>query len=352
MELLEPPLIVVFGAGSTIAEAASRKVAAAKRPPSDTDFFRRARKAGLTTDLDAVARYISDHFATDILGRHPPRMEQVFSWLFSQLRITPDAEQPARSLLGLYRDLIAKTTDDWEPRPHGPLCRLLRTIEGTKGLDATLITFNQDLVLERALDAVNADHPGFWSIRHGYGRIKFHGFTRPGRRVPAFPSTGPQRSEVRLLKLHGSLNWLVPVRSAAPRLEWNTRRLPSCTLRRSVPELFRIRSPERRKPTWPVIVPPIAGKGPLFESILADLWRDATDALRGARTLLLFGYSFPPTDYEAEAMFRSACRTQPVHRLIVVNPDHTAGGRAHEITGATCLLQYRSVPDMLRDWAG
>ena len=87
MEPIAGPLVVVFGAGATIAEAKSRQVPPANRPPSDTDFFRRARKAGLTTDLNTVAWHVRDHFGTDVLGARPPRMEQVFSWVFSQLRI-------------------------------------------------------------------------------------------------------------------------------------------------------------------------------------------------------------------------------------------------------------------------
>lgn len=129
IEPLAGPLVVVFGAGATVAEAASRQVAPTRRPPSDTDFFQRARNVGLTADLETVARHVREHFATDILGHRPPRMEQVFSWVFSQLRTAPEAERPARSLLGLYRDVIAKTCfetalGDWRSAAGvaGPEC--------------------------------------------------------------------------------------------------------------------------------------------------------------------------------------------------------------------------------------
>lgn len=345
---LEGPLVIVFGAGSTIAEAVSCGIGVRELPPSDTDFFERARRQGHRKQFALLARYVQEHFGVSLRKRTVPRMEHVFGWVFSHLLLTEKAEQPARALLTMYRDVIARTTDRWEPDPHGALLPLLKLVAESRA-DATLITFNQDLVIERALESLAQVHRGVWCIRRGYGSIEFDSFTSPRKGTPVF-SKSRRKASIPLLKLHGSLNWLIPVRSKTPRLQWDVRKKPMCTPRKSVPELFRVRRGERYRPTWPVIVPPIAGKGLLFEGILRGLWQQAAEALSRARSVVLFGYSFPDTDAQAEVLFRSSCRKDRLRRVIVVNPDPGVGSTSYEITGAKCLLQYRRVPDMLRDW--
>jgi hypothetical protein len=153
-----------------------------------------------------------------------------------------------------------------------------------------------------------------------------------------------------LLKLHGSLNWYVPVGNKQPPPLGDAKRKPRCTARKSVPNVFRLRLKEGVTWTWPVIVPPVADKGVLLGGILRGLWQQAAAALSRARSVLLFGYSFPNADAEAEALFRSACRTGSLHSVVVLNPDYGAAVRSYEIVGGKRLLHYRSCDEMFQDW--
>ena len=205
-------------------------------------------------------------------------MERVFSAAFSEFPWAPEADDTVRALIRVYRDVIAKTTDpdQFEASPDGPIQRLLKmAIE--RAPKTTLITFNQDLVIERALDSLTKGDPGLWSIAKGYGKIalKFTVPTRDGLAV--FPTSKRLRSRLSLLKLHGSLNWYVPARSKAPRLLWNTKGSPRCTSRKSIAEPFNVQTEKGSMRTWPVIVPPVIGKGRLFEGILHGLWQQARD---------------------------------------------------------------------------
>ena len=79
--------------------------------------------------------------------------------------------------------------------------------------------------------------------------------------------------------------------------------------------------------TWPVIVPPIYGKH-MAIGFLADVWRDAYEALARADRVVFVGYSLPPTDIEAEKLFqRGLTNNLNITAIEVVNPDPAAAAR-------------------------
>lgn len=357
---LQDPVVIVFGAGATVAEAIPRRRRKRLFPPLDTDFFERAHalapgRGALTSHLASLAAYVRSEYGVDITARPTPRMEQIAAWVFSDALVTPgrvDAQEAYRALLHIYRDVIARTTDAWDPGPRGPTMSLLRAMADQQRA-LTCITFNQDLLIERALDSLAVKHAGLWNLHTGYGEIRFQSFTQPvGGRRPRdmFRGDAGTASAVRLLKLHGSLNWYVTSRGRQPPMRLPSRR-PFCSRRRSLPDIVTYRGRGRRQWTWPVIVPPVADKGAMFSGILAELWAQAETALREARSLVLFGYSFPDTDVQAETLFRRACSRASLEHVVVVNTDLAVGAKSWRIVGGQSILQCRTISHMLRHHA-
>lgn len=127
--------------------------------------------------------------------------------------------------------------------------------------------------------------------------------------VPAWPPGAArlgstQRDSLRLLKLHGSLNWYwSPGDSAGATVA--KRDLPGKWLD---PEPYTESDRQRELPgRVPFIVPPTASKSPFYNSPqLREFWQQAGDRLSEASHVCLMGYSLPTTDTTTGAMFRTA----------------------------------------------
>jgi hypothetical protein len=125
----------------------------------------------------------------------------------------------------------------------------------------TFITFNYDLVLEDALNAVGV------GVDYGVER---------SRLAPQGVLAAPHRRTVQVLKLHGSVNWV----QGGPKGE----AMAAYDSYESVRGL--------QKP--PVLVPPTWRKD--FSGHFADVWNVALGAIRGATRLCIIGFSLPETD--------------------------------------------------------
>jgi hypothetical protein len=156
-----------------------------------------------------------------------------------------------------------------------------------------ILTFNYDPLLELALVALRAE-----------GRIAWH--PKDGYRIDLLdPSEGsdppPRPSNVELLKLHGSMNWLAP---------WGMPPRPPFHLLRITPDSFRgpgriIHRDEGGAILRPVIVPPRPEKD--YQAIgLTALWDRADEALATSSALTVVGYRIPPTDHAALALLTRA----------------------------------------------
>jgi hypothetical protein len=156
----------------------------------------------------------------------------------------------------------------------------------------TIITFNWDLLMERALTEAGVDY-------------NYH----------------PRPNTISLLKPHGSIDWF-------------DRDLVSLADRKCfslVPEIGRIkvftlfRPPKLRSGTVPIIIPPAVRK--VWDCLEFDkLWRETWRALRYADEIYVLGFSLPPEDLHVRFVIRSAIRGNEKERdsdlkLALVNPD-------------------------------
>jgi len=220
-------------------------------------------------DLDALLKRVCGP-GYEALG-----LETTFSAV-AEREVDAERDQYLRGIeLALFHKL--RTTDAVALDVHVPFLRQ-HLAPGD-----VVLTFNYDPLLEIALGALTLDGRVYWHPRDGY-RIAL--LDPDGGQEP------PDRpSNVELLKLHGSMNWLAPVNSPSR---------PPFRLLRVTPDSF-FRGPgqlihsDERGMLRPVIVPPRPAKD--YEALgLTALWTRTEEALASASALTVVGYRLPPTD--------------------------------------------------------
>lgn len=237
---------------------------------------------------------------------------------------------------------------------NGPSTSLYHYLLKFCGPNDTFITFNWDTLLDRAL----ADTGG-WTPNSGYGfsfSSTFDGtWKKEVESAPVFPTNW------KLLKLHGSTNWLVPYtfvhletleygshvpessdvflywQSTLPyetfKSRWRGGYAPTCycyyppnlpvagfTREQLSPgegKVFLqispmgIFSPFKEPaglgvPSSPLLITPVHQKRyDIYQSSIEDLWQQSMAAMEKAEKIVIIGYSFPSTDTRPLELFRN-----------------------------------------------
>lgn len=167
----------------------------------------------------------------------------------------------------------------------------------------SLLTFNYDLALERALW-----EEARWTPNEGYVGVSDFEFPEDKARL--------NQSPIRLLKLHGSLNWLPPqilpkenLRITLDNLEcWGfffenmqniLKRQPKSPSGAATKELsLGYAGGIDRYWFLPSYVKPFDSK-----SELQDIWKEGSKIFKGTTHLIVIGYSFPKEDRNTKSLF-------------------------------------------------
>jgi hypothetical protein len=179
-----------------------------------------------------------------------------------------------------------------------------------------LITFNYDIGLDHALH-----HEG---IGWCYG---LPGYSSPEKRVG-------------LYKLHGSLNWTTPkaggggidVSSLAPpqlhQLAVMSRHNRCCL---PVAAHLRRTAHEKNSEPVPFLVPPTDSKLE-YRRQIAPVWREAAARLASSSTIMVIGFSLPPTDVFFRNFFAVGSISKTfIERFVVVDPSEAASTRIRDL---------------------
>ena len=191
------------------------------------------------------------------------------------------------------------------------------------------ITFNYDDFLDEALAQT-----GSWNPYWGYGF-----FCQSSLDTIASFDELETDSVLRLLKLHGSINWRAKLGYASPvaidsithHHEWS-----GVSLR--YPQVGGHLEPE------PVMVPPVLSKSSLVEQpVLRLVWSHAFARLETAHEVTFVGYSFPSTDMAARTLFSEALKDLPREDITVVNLSREDSEA--EVTRGTYRSVLGDIPD-------
>lgn len=284
--------VLFLGAGAT--RGAIRHVLVERKrikPPLNSDFFKiaetYARARGFGSPAAKRLGRIKKIFKTDLPTKWPPPMETAFSLLYTA-KDFPEiyASGPGpKPVAGERHEL-----DDFVSLLFDILNALDRETKGETGYDRlagvlehgdTILTLNYDTTLDSALVRKGWDPRSGYALGGGSEKVKW--------KPLAHAKTGTA-SGVKLLKLHGSLNWWV-------------RGSPS-----KLSDVFSKKPVVITQPRWNdksdkirQIIPPIYGKV-FSHTHWRKLWHTAFTALCSAELLVVVGCSIVETDYHLRAL--------------------------------------------------
>jgi hypothetical protein len=177
---------------------------------------------------------------------------------------------------------------------------------------ATLITFNYDPLIECAAKT---------GLRCEWDRTQQQiPWPELTGNVPGWPPgdthyASHSADTLRLLKLHGSMNWYWAPRDASG----------ASVARRDLPGTFgapSLYTEEDRRRTLPgrvpFVVPPSAVKSPYYrDPVIREIWQQAAERLADAGRVFILGYSLPPADLTFAGMLSHALRASSAHLTVI-----------------------------------
>ena len=356
---------LILGAGASLANALyfhGQKMPAT-RPPLDSTFFETVEKLRFS-----LSPNLRTYFTTVMrVNPTPPvlrglRMEEVFKDVFFDFQDDPNNQVAVDAyidLVDLYLRVLRSTTN-WlaeDSRKGAPIGRLIA--HAARAADAVdILTFNHDLVIENEIQR-RVQLRGRWCLDTGYGTFGSSlSLTSPSGNPATFTrhadGTCDHSRPLHVLKLHGSLNWALRINSSRPTARFmsgETNTTPRLLLQRRITDrtlLVRAGSGRTQWQTWPLVVPPVYAKQALRQR-LNDVWQDARTALESADRVVIFGYSLPMIDVEAEKMIERALASNGSLRwLEVIDPaPETASRYASLATSSFPIRWYPSLPAYL-----
>jgi hypothetical protein len=289
-------------------------------------------------------------------------MEEFFKDAYFDFRDRP-TDRRARAaytdLVLLYNRVLRNTTnwlcDDGHYR--GPLGRLIGAASATAD-DVTIVTFNHDLLIENEIFK-RARLRRRWCIDESYGSFGAELSRLSGSdgddEFPEHDSNCDHSRPLRILKLHGSLNWIVRIQGRQPTARDLTGegRLRDVFLNAArVIERPLIERPGRGRGrrtwyTWPVVIPPIYAKQALITRVWSA-WDDARQAVQEADAVVFYGYSLPQLDIEAEKLFqRALTANRRLNWIDVINPNPAAAERYARVAPKRRLRWFPSLERFL-----
>lgn len=310
--------VVVLGAG------ASRSVSYAhlgEAPsPLDSDFFDLLQRIPhKPKDEDAISRVLKR--ARDLPPEFRRSMEKSFYTLhlrayLKEILVKQDGAGEQQQIISDFAQAIeallreAHSTNICER--HSELLQRLFPHDA-------VVSFNYDLVVERSLGkCAQAKGIGFGDWVYGL----------------ADPPTGSPLCPL-ILKLHGSSNWqLTEVKNG-----W----IPKF-FQESWADFYIPGHPGYRAHTGevPGIILPFWDKK-IEMNPWNHLWRKAHEQLATAKTLIVWGYSLPPTDIKARELFTLALPSSEDLRLCVIDPSPDSRRRWRDLLPNARYWEYGDI---------
>lgn len=369
MSSLKPNRAYVLGAGASKSYGDSPT---GQRMPVARDFFQTFDRLEISRNpwvlRDKLAWYLTTNGSRDpaALLRSGIDIEDLHSKIAEDMLATIASEDPRQwgPPYSAYNELVFLFACVINEIQNGPVSRTHIGIAQTVRQGGGVITFNWDTLMDRALEQVTE-----WKADWGYGMVPYGVFDRGWRNADPPPRDG---DVPRLLKLHGSTNWLTayPTRETgefrlshtlAPELVGVVTRADheyACYAGRFMagyepfsygyypPNLLDIpgisapkghlyvRSrpkfpwvPEGTAPdgglvSMPLIIPPVKAKDyRLFGELFTELWKQAQDLLSDVDEIVIIGYSFPRTDLRSHELFvRAFMNRTTIPRVIIIDP--------------------------------
>jgi len=335
--------VFILGAG---ASKDYRGSTSKKKMPLAKEFFSTYRALDISWQWECrvgnIVNYVRD--CKGIAPENFKYFDEDIEIFFSQL------DEHVRSVASKAFPRSAENKRDWEEFPtvskaydqlilliaqvlneiqNGSTCPHYAEICAKVPTGTVFVTFNWDTLLDRALYET-----GLWWPENGYG-LEFTQLLQETWRKPE-----QHESKFKLLKLHGSTNWLVNYTSRSlrtgERIVFNPKQLPLglfCFISASIPYkahrsrfrygyapfsyFFPPDSPVDSVPLVPLLIPPVLKKEyEEWKGIYDSVWVAAENAIREADRVVIAGYRFPPTDIRPVELLQRSVRDGTLIEII------------------------------------
>lgn len=339
---------ILVGAGSTLSDATSKSLR--KRPPLDRGFF---KSCG---DLGILKGYLERNYDIDPTSPEHDSLERIMAIVYADInnsRLEESAVRAFRTIIRLLNRRLAETTNELSPTNRTNLYRIIakQFRDGVAPKDITLVTFNQDLQIEKVLRRLQATK--------AYGKLgtifcfptcyEIHGAHTKLSNSPAsleqFDPCAEDERGIPILKLHGSLNWFsTHISNRVPKNSILSRKKKFIiTPRVAIPVDMKFDRKKRTVYTFPLIIPPVNHKAAILHNDLDPIWRAAESRLENSDEIVVFGYSCPASDFESANLLRRTANTgtNPT-TFSVIDPDPAVFQRYVEVTNLDHLAYFRS----------
>ena len=376
--------VYLFGAGASHSYNGSiNKV----NPPLAKDFFKTFNKLKISKDIlvrvGAIISYVAKtrNLDENKFGSWNEDIEAFLTELDDNILTDLDkidGELTFNSLsnnkiltdIKAYDQMIFLFTSVLNEVQNGEVCSNYSKLVNLLNEGDTLITFNWDTILDRALY-----ENGIWNIEDGYD-IRFKAIFRDGWEK----DTIRKKSKVKLLKLHGSTNWLMPYYSVNFETKkrgfsninitekdhpiycfhYNTKAYetydnrsfddkkytpfsyyyypPNIPLKDynnhsnieqfsigifpDVSNYSKVKKETNNNYSMPFIIPPVKYKDyGLMDGLLNSLWDSAEKSISECDEMFIIGYSFPITDTKAWKLLKESFDKRDEYpKVTIVDP--------------------------------
>jgi hypothetical protein len=231
--------------------------------------------------------------------------------------------------------------------------------KGIKPNNITIITFNQDLQIEKILNKFGGS--GRWATLGQIFSFPFcyrldisnNDITAPSQHngEELFNINDSGSDGVEILKLHGSLNWYSSHNSpnVSTSAMFRPNRKIRITRRQTIVPDMRL-SGHRTQYTLPVIVPPVTHKSGILHNKVKKLWGLAETALKKADDITIFGYSCPIMDFESINLIQRAVNYKKNRkRISIIDPNSDVLKRYADLISPERLYYYPLPKYFLQD---
>lgn len=283
------PTLVILGAGATRG-ASFVGESNLHLPPLDADFFRllQLSPAGRSQQARALLKYVRDN--------HSPTLDASMEAIFVELQGAAEFYEQFNVGRGRILREPQRTIDHFYSVLPAVMAQAIREdcsyhnvlAEKLEPKDA-VISLNYDCLMDEGLRGCAARR---WNPREGYGLDVIEGADR----WRVWGSGRTAHTPIRLLKLHGSLNW--DVRDDGVAL---------------------IGDPYARVSAAGAVVPPL-GRKPVAEAPFLEVWKEARIRVKSARRLIVIGFSLPPADYLVRSLLRADLDANQLKEIVIVDP--------------------------------
>jgi len=324
------PTLYVLGAGCSRNYNQCSSPVVGLRPPLDNDFFEMASKVidhypllgysgpvhGLDhflRDLNTVYGQSRSEDSIDVLNMKDISLERVMTYYYMRHEIMElglDFFEPAGARVRTLNNLLAFVITE---SIMGDTCRKHLRLAKRMGKGDVILNFNYDFLMDDALYNAGKFLDSGYVMRFDYTKID-----EEWKRVREGPS------QVTMLKLHGSLNWVRCSNCGRNLLLRSEESLSAlCNAARVMGE----KCPKCRS-IWlyglgRIIVPPFVGKN-LKDTDIKYLWNRALDLSEDIERMVVIGYRFSEFDYETDMLLREMIHNQvtsPDVPIDIINPD-------------------------------